>query len=126
LRFRINMIHKEILEDLMEDSPCVKLGLCDDKEGHWCIIREIARSMGMEDRMAEQTRLIYDYKFMISKKEGYDIGKERAWKEFVEKYGKKFAEVYKDGMKNGELFEAVFGFKKEHTDADIMKHIANK
>ena len=119
------MIHKEILEDLMEDSPCMKLGLCDDKEGHWCFLREIVRVMGMEDRNAEQLKLMYDYKYMISKKEGKDIGKERAFMEFTTQYGKKFAEVYQDGMKNGELFKAIFGFEKEHTDADIRKHIAD-
>jgi len=119
------MIHKDILDDLLENSPCKKLGLCDDKEGHWCMIREIIRHSGMGDRMAEQSLLFYDYKFMISKREGYDIGEERAWKEFIEKYGEKFAEVYKEGMRNGELFEAVFGFKKEHTEADIKRQIAD-
>ena len=119
------MIHKEILEDLMEDSPCKKLGLCDDKEGHWCILREFVRSMGMGDRMAEQLKLMYDYKYMVSKKEGKDIGTERAFTEFTDQYGKKFADVYQEGMKNGELFNAIFGFEKEHTDADIRKHMAD-
>jgi hypothetical protein len=119
------MIHQEILEDLIEDSPCVQYGLCDDKPGHWCILREVIRSIGMEDRMAEQLKLMYDYKFMESQKEGHDIGKERALSEFTEKYGAKFAEVYQDGMTNGKLFKAVFGFEKQHTDADVRKHIAD-
>lgn len=75
--------------------------------------------------MAEQIKLVYDYKYMESKKEGKDIGKERAFSEFIEKYGEKFARAYKDGMKNGELFEKVFGVQKEHTEEDIRKHIAN-
>ncbi|MCK9570462.1 hypothetical protein M0R72_16055 [Candidatus Pacearchaeota archaeon] len=119
------MISKEILEDLVQDSPCMKMGICDDKEGHWCILREIVRSMGMENRMAEQMKLMYDYKYMISKKEGYDIGKERSFMEFTSLYGKKFAEVYQEGMTNGELFKKVFGFEKEHTDADVKAHIRN-
>jgi len=116
------MIHQQILDDLLENSPCKKLGLCDDVEGHGCLLREIVRSIGMEDRMAEQLKLVYDYKYMISKKEGHDIGKDRAWGEFAGLYGKKFAEVYQDGMTNGELFKAVFGFEKEHTDDDIRKY----
>lgn len=119
------MISKEILEDLLQDSPCMKMGLCDDKEGHWCILRELMRSVGMGDRMAEQTKLMYDYKFMTSKKEGKDIGKERALKEFIDFYGTKFAEVYQEGMTNGELFEKVFGFKKQHTDADVHNYLKN-
>ena len=118
------MIHKNILEDIMKDSPCVKMGICNDKEGNWCIIREIVRCMYMGDRMAEQLRLVYDYKYMASEKDG-DIGIDRAWMEFAKQYGKKFDEVYQDGMKNGELFKAIFGFEKEHTDADIRKHMAN-
>ena len=47
--------------------------------------------------MAEQMKLMYDYKFMTSKKEGYDIGKERAFMEFINLYGKKFSEIYKEG-----------------------------
>lgn len=87
------------------------------------MLREIARTIGMEDRNAEQLRLIYDYKYMISKREDRDIGKERAFSEFIQFYGARFAEVYKSGMTNGELFEATFGFKKEHTDDDIRNHI---
>jgi hypothetical protein len=117
------MVNREILEDLLEGSPCKKLGICDDKEGHWCFLREIVLSMGMGDRNAEQLRLMYDYKFMQSKKKGYDIGKENALKEFIAQYGEKFARVYKEGMTNGELFKAVFGFEKEHTDEDIRAHI---
>jgi hypothetical protein len=119
------MISKEILEDLLQDSPCYRMGLCDDKEGHWCIIREMIKSTGLNNRMAEQTKLMYDYKLMTSKKEGHDIGKERAFKEFISLYGEKFSEVYHEGMTNGELFEKVFGFKKQHTDADVKKHLGN-
>jgi len=119
------MISKEILEDLLQDSPCFKMGVCDDKEGHWCILREVIKSSGLSDRMIEQTKLIYDYKFMTSKREGYDIGKERAFKEFINLYGKKFAEVYQEGMTNGDLFEKVFGFKKEHSDLDIKNYLRN-
>ena len=117
------MIHKEILEDLLKDASCMKDGSCDER--NWCILRELIPYIQIDDRMAEQMILIYDYKFMESKRLGFDIGKERAFMEFIQKYGKKFAESYQDGKKNGELFEAVFGVKKQHTEEDIRKHITN-
>ncbi len=119
------MINKSILEDIMRDSPCVKAGMCDDKEGHWCILRELILYLSIDGRMAEQLRLVYDYKYMVSKKEGRDIGKERAFSEFIAQYGKKFADVYQEGMTNGELFKAVYGFEKEHSDEDLKNHIKN-
>jgi hypothetical protein len=119
------MINKEILEDLIKDSPCKKNGLCDEGEGHWCFLRDLVLSIGMGNRNAEQLRLMYDYKYMKSKKEGIDIGKERAFNEFVAQYGEKFSQVYKEGMINGELFQAVFGFEKEHTDEDVKDYITN-
>ena len=119
------MIHKEILEDLLGDAPCKKLGICDDEEGHWCAVRELIPYLSIDDRMAEQILLVYDYKYMESKRVGYDIGKERAFMEFIQKYGKQFSDAYQDGKKNGDLFEAVFGVKKEHTEEDIRMHIAN-
>ena len=119
------MISKEILEDLIKDSPCVKEGICDDKEGHWCMLRDLIPYISIDGRMAEQLILIYDYKFMESKRVDYDIGKERAFSEFIEKYGKKFSEIYQEGMTNGELFKAVYGFEKEHNDEDVRNHLMN-
>ncbi len=116
------MINKEILEDLTKDCPCNKL---DCEKNNWCFFRDLVESTGLSNRQIEQTRLIYDYKYMHSEKEGQDIGKQRATKEFIDLYGKKFAEIYKEGMKNGELFEAVFGFKKTHTDQQLKDHIKN-
>ncbi|VVB82582.1 Uncharacterised protein [uncultured archaeon] len=115
-------MHKEILEDLLKDCPCGQLS-CD--ENNWCFFRELVESTGLSERQIEQARLIYDYKYLQSQREGNDIGKQRATQEFIAQYGKKFAEVYKDGMRNGDLFEAVFGFKKEHTDKQLLAHINN-
>ncbi|MCK9595681.1 hypothetical protein M0R19_00660 [Candidatus Pacearchaeota archaeon] len=118
-------MHKEILDDILKDSPCMKNGFCDDKEGHWCILREIILNF-QSDEMAEQLKLMYDYKYMRSKKEGYDIGTQQAFHEFMDRgHAKKFHEIYQDGMKNDELFEGVFGFKKQHTDKDLQNHINN-
>jgi hypothetical protein len=103
------MLHKEILEDLLKDSPCVRNGWCDEEEGHWCFIRRLIQSTGLSDRQAEQLRLVYDYKLMQSKKEGKNIGDKRAQEEFIDIYGSKFAIVYQEGMKHEELFERLFG-----------------
>lgn len=115
-------MHKEILEDISKDCPCKSIK-CE--EDNWCFLRELVDHMGLGDRQVEQIRLVYDYKYLKSKVEGKDIGRQRALEEFINRYGQKFAEVYKEGMKNGELFEAVFGFKKEHTDKDLLDHIRN-
>ncbi len=115
-------MHKEILEDLLKDCPCSILGCTED---NWCFFRELVESTGLSDRQLEQTRLMYDYKYMQSEREGRDIRRQRAGKEFAELYGKKFAEVYKENMRNGDLFEAVFGYKKQHTDKQLANHIKN-
>jgi hypothetical protein len=106
------MIHEEILEDLAKDCPC-------NGKKKWCFIKELIIHTGFSDRQAEQSRLFYDYKFMESKKEDKDIGDERAFKEFIAQYGKKFDEVYKEGMKHDELFVKIFGVRPMPTDEDI-------
>ena len=93
-------MHKEILEDLVKDCPC--------ESSRWCFLKDLLLTSGFSDRQAEQVRLIYDYRYMQSKEEGKDIGRERALKEFIEKYAKKFADVYQDGMKHKELSRKVF------------------
>jgi len=93
-------MHKEILEDLIGDCPC--------EDANLCFLKELVLSSGFSDRQAEQVRLIHDYRCMQSKEEGKDIGRERALKEFIEKYAKKFADVYQDGMKHKELSRKVF------------------
>lgn len=108
-------MNKEILEDITKNCPC-------NKE-EWCTLKEIMLSSGFSDRQAEQIRLVYDYKYMASKREGYDIGKERALKEFIAIYAEKFSQVYHDGMKRDELFPLVFGISPMPTDEEIRKHI---
>ncbi len=105
------MLSKEVIMDLLGDSPCTKNGWSDDSEGHWCFIRRLISSSGLNSREAYQLRLIYDYKLMKSREEGRDIGEQRAETEFIKGYAPKFAEVYRDGMRRYELFEKVFGVK---------------
>ncbi len=120
------MMHKEILEDIMKDSPCVKNGFCDEKEEHWCFLKELVKHWGLSDYQAEQIRLFYDYKYIESKEKKGDIGEERAFNEFIEKYGKKFHDVYKEGMKHDELFYKVFCEKQMPTDEQIRGDMKEK
>lgn len=116
-------MNKEILEDITRDCYCRRPENCQEEGDKWCFIMDVITSMGLSDRQAEQLRLVYDYKYMTSKKEGYDIGKERALREFVGLYAEKFAHAYKDGMKRDELFHLVFGVLPMPTDEEIRTHI---
>jgi hypothetical protein len=109
-------LHKEILDDLMKDCPCNDGG-CEDEK--WCFLKELISHCGLQDRDAEQLRLMYDYKYMQSKKEGADIGRERAFMEFITQYGTKFKEVYREDIKHEELFYLVFGVKKMPSNDEI-------
>ncbi len=100
------MPSKKIIEDVIQDSPC--------KNGGWCFLRELIAHTGLSDRQIEQIRLVYDYKFIKSEEERKDIGNERAWKEFIEQYAGRFAEIYKDGMTHDELFSKVFRLEPFH------------
>ena len=93
-------MNNKTIEDLCKDSPCKGEG--------WCFLKELVRHMGMNDRMAEQTRLIYDYKFIQSSKEGSDIGLKRATEEFIQKYATKYATVWHEGITHDELKYRVF------------------
>ncbi len=95
------MLHHEILEDLSNDCPC-------NGNNKWCFWRDFGQNLGWNDRNAEQVRLIYHYKWLESEKEGKDIGWERAYNGFSKKYAKKFAKVYKEGMKFEELKDLLF------------------
>jgi len=96
-------MNKKTLQDLIEDSPC-------NGEG-WCFLRALIEHTGLSDRQAEQIRLFFDHKWRESQKVGYDVGEEYAVKDFIGKYGEKFAKVWKEGMTHAELFEAIFGEK---------------
>jgi len=90
----------ETIEDLVKDAPCRGKG--------WCFLRELALHSGLNDRMVEQMRLIYDYKFIQSKIEGHDIGLQRAGIEFAANYAAKYSEVWRDGITHEELRAEVF------------------
>lgn len=93
-------MHDETIEDLAKDSPCKGEG--------WCFFKELALHSGLNDRMAEQIRIIYDYKFIQSENEGYDIGIQRASMEFCEQYAATYSDIWHEGITHEELKERLF------------------
>jgi hypothetical protein len=94
-------MNKDTLEDLMRDCPC------DSQK--WCFLREVVKHSGISDRTAEQIRLVYTHKFLLSLQSGQDVGEKVAWGSWVEKgYAARFAEIYQEGMKHEELKYKMF------------------
>jgi hypothetical protein len=93
-------MHKKILKDILKECP--------DKEG-WCFLKEYCENL-LDDRTAEQLRLISDYKWLESQREKKDVGYRDAMTRFVDNgFADKFAEIYKEGMTHDELNKKLFG-----------------
>jgi len=101
-----NNLHKQILEDLAQDCPC--------KKRSWCFLREFVSHTGLGDREAEQIRLIYTLKFLMSKKEKRDVGADEEGEKrvlsewFTGGYAPLFRKIYKDGMTHEDLKYEIF------------------
>ena len=93
----IEHAHKEILEDI-----------CDDCKGKYCILKEIILHSGMSDRSLEQLKCIERFKYEQDTNLEKDIGWSEAHLLWVnEGYAGKFSKIYKDGMRNGEIYNLV-------------------
>jgi hypothetical protein len=89
------------LQDIMKDCPC--------DPAKWCFLKELVKHIGLKDDAAEQIRLIFTLKFLMSTKVGRDVGEEVAWASWVnDGYAARFREVYKDGMNREELEHKIF------------------
>jgi hypothetical protein len=89
------------LQDIIADCPC------DHKK--WCFLREVIKHTGLGDDAVEQIRLVYTHKFLMSMKEGRDVGEKVAWDSWInDGYAAKYREIYKDGMKHEELKYKMF------------------
>lgn len=93
-------MNKDILDDIIADSPC--------DHNKWCFLKEIVKHSGISDYSAEQIRLVYTHKFLLSREAGHDVGEQVAWDSWIENYAAKFSEVYKPGMKHEELKYKMF------------------
>ena len=93
-------MHKKILQDILKECP--------NKEG-WCFLKEYFETL-LDDRTAEQLRLISDYKWFESQKEKRDIEYREAMTRFIKNgFADRFAEIYKEGMTHDELKKKLFG-----------------
>ena len=94
-------MNQQILEDLAKDCPC--------DPNKWCFLREVIKHIGISDRSAEQIRLVYTHKFLLSMKVGHDVGEQVAWDSWInDGYASRFADVYLEGMKHEELKYKMF------------------
>jgi len=94
-------INQQVLDDLMQDCPC--------DHSKWCFLRELLKHTGVGDREAEQIRMIYALKFIMSKREGSDVGEKRALGEWIEGgYASRFRGAYHEGIKHEELKYKLF------------------
>jgi len=95
-------VHKEILEDI-----------CGNCKGKYCILKEIILHSGLNDRSLEQLKCVERFKYERSGKERKDIGWSEAHLLWVtEGHAKMFDKIYKDGMRNGEIYSLMMDRKK--------------
>jgi len=91
----------QTLQDLLQDCPC--------DHAQWCFLREIVRHTGISDMAAEQMRLVYTHKFIMSMKAGHDVGEQVACNSWISSgLAVKFREIYKEGMHHEELKYQMF------------------
>lgn len=94
-------MNENTLTDLVADCPC------DGKK--WCFLREIVKHTGISDDAAEQIRLVYTHKFLMSIKAGKDVGEKAAWESWIaEGFAEKYRQIYTSGMKHEELKYKMF------------------
>lgn len=94
--------HREIIEDI-----------CGDCKRKYCILKEIILHSGLNDRSLEQLKCVERLKYEKSDKNGGDIGWSEAHLLWVrEGYAERFSEIYKDGMRNGEIYRLIMDGEK--------------
>ena len=88
-------------QDITRDCPC--------DPSKWCFLREFVKHIGLKDDAAEQIRLIFTLKLIMSTKARRDVGEEAAWDSWVKDgYAARFREVYREGMNREELEHKIF------------------
>lgn len=94
------MPHLEIVDDICSDD-------CRGKT-RYCTLKEIIKHSGLSDKALEQLKCVEMFKWQESMREGKDIGWTESHKRWVEfGYATIFAEVYKDGMTNKNLYAMI-------------------
>ena len=94
------MPHTEIVDDICSDD-------CRGKTSY-CTLKEIILHSGLSDRALEQIKCVERFKEQESSKDGKDIGWAESHRRWVEQgCAAKFAEIYRDGMTNKNLYAIV-------------------
>lgn len=91
------MNRHNLIKDMREDCECEKC--------NYCPLEEI---ISVNQRMFEQHKLVEGLKYKLSEKLGREVDWNEAyiyWKD--EKYAKRFAEIYREGMDYRYLRERV-------------------
>ena len=74
----------------------------------YCPVKEYILGQPIDDRTLEQLKCVEKFKWDVNKERKEDMGWDAAWRLWVSMgYHNVFREVYKDGMKNGELYSAI-------------------
>jgi hypothetical protein len=101
-------MNKDTIEDIIRDCPCADKNL-------WCFLKEVIRHSGISDFSAEQIRLVYTHKFLLSLEAGHDVGEKAAWDSWIQNYAEKYREIYHPGDKHEYLKYKMF---IEHNDVN--------
>lgn len=90
------------IEDVIKD--------CCPHPHEYCFLKEIVKLCGINDRVLEQIECIEKFRYERNQQNMGDMDLDEArilWEK--EGFAKRFAEVYKEGIKNNELYGLIMG-----------------
>ena len=100
---------RQVLDDVCE---CRKLG-------GYCLLKELMLASGPDDRTLEQLKCVEKFKYE-RKITGNDGGWQSSLELWIkEGFAKKFADVYKPGMKYDEIYDRIMGRNQEATPTQL-------
>ena len=94
--YKISQERKEIIENISPKG--------DNKKN--CLLKEILARSDLSDRTLQQWKCLERFKDEM-RRQGKEVKHQQTAFLFIEKYGKKFDEVYQKGIKNGELYNKI-------------------
>lgn len=91
---------KKILSEICEDSSC-------HYNGEYCILKELIEAMGTDQRILIQLKCVEKFKYEQSEIEKKDIGWQKAWMLWAEKYASDFAKHYDPELTFKEIYKKI-------------------
>jgi hypothetical protein len=86
-----------VVEDIRQDCDCEKSNYCP---------LEMLLGNNLTKRMLEQHKCVEKFKYILSYKNGSDIGWENAYQSWVDKgYAQRFSEIYSDDKKFRQIWK---------------------